>query len=93
MAVIEAALQQAGVSPWHAVSSLVEQLDHVAVQGSVGLMRASAGRLRRQGVISKPFANSIRLETAIAWRTEDRIPRMVSFRDAVIAFSQQESTA
>jgi DNA-binding transcriptional LysR family regulator len=92
-ALIEAALQQAGVSAWHAASSQVEMLDHVAVEHSVGLMRVSAGRLRREGVISKPFANSIRLETAIAWRTEDRNPRMVSFRDALIAFSQRQPTA
>ena len=88
-AVIEAALQQADVSSWQAVSNVVEQLDHVAIQSSVGLMRASAGRLRREGVISKPFANTIRLETAIVWRTDNRNPGMVSFRDAMIAFSQR----
>jgi DNA-binding transcriptional LysR family regulator len=89
MALIEAALQQAGVSSWHTVSTVVEQLDHVAVERSIGLMRASAGRLRRDGAISKPFANSIQLETAIAWRTEDRNRQMVSFRDALMAFSQR----
>jgi DNA-binding transcriptional LysR family regulator len=93
MAVIEFALQQAGVSSWHPVSSVVELLDHVAVERSVGLMRASASRLRREGVISKPLGNSIRLETAIAWRTEDQNPRMVSVRDAMIAFSQRQATA
>ena len=92
-AVIEAALQQAGVSSWHEVSNMVEQLDHVAVERSIGLMRASAGRLRREGVVSKPLGNSIRLETAIAWRTEDRDPRKVSIRDAMIAFGQRQATA
>jgi DNA-binding transcriptional LysR family regulator len=85
---IDAMLQQAGMVSSHTVSSVIELLDHVAVQRSFGLMRASAGRLRRDGVISKPLANSIQLETAIAWRTDDRNPAMVSFRDAVIAFSQ-----
>jgi DNA-binding transcriptional LysR family regulator len=91
VAAIEAGLQQAGISSLHAVSSVIEQLDHVATYQSVGLMRASAGRLHRDGVVSKPLANSIQLETVIAWRTDDRNPAMTSFRDAVIAFRQRKS--
>ena len=93
MALFGGALEQAGASSWHPVSSVVELLDHVAVESSVGLMRASANRLRREGVVSKPLGNSIRVETAIAWRTQDRNARMVSFRDALIAFSQRPLTA
>lgn len=93
VALIAAALRQAGVLSWHAVSGLIEQLDHVAVERSVGLMRASAARLRREGAISKPLGNSIRLETAIAWRTDDRNPVMLSFRDALIAFGQRKSAS
>jgi DNA-binding transcriptional LysR family regulator len=90
---IETALQQAGISTPHPVSSIIEQLDHVAIHRSVGLLRASAGRLRRDGVLFKPLGNSIQLETGIAWRTDDRNPAMVSFRDALIAFSQRQLTA
>jgi hypothetical protein len=93
MSLIEGALQQAGFLSWHAVSGVVELLDHVAVEGGVGLMRSSSGRLRREGVVPKPLGNSIRLETAIACRTEDRNPRMVSIRDAMIAFGQRPLTA
>jgi DNA-binding transcriptional LysR family regulator len=90
---IEAALLQAGISPPYTVSNVIEQLDHVAIERSVGLVRTSAGRLRREGVVSKPLGNSIQLETAIAWRTDDRNPAMLSFRDALIAFGRRESTA
>jgi DNA-binding transcriptional LysR family regulator len=91
--VIDAMLQQAGIAFSQTVSSVIELLDHVAVHRSVGLMRASAGRLRRDGVVFKPLANSMQLETAIVWRTDDRNPAMVSFRDALIAFGQQKSTS
>jgi DNA-binding transcriptional LysR family regulator len=92
-ATIDAMLQQGGIASSHPVSSVIELLDHVAVQRSVGLIRASTGRLRRDGVISKPLANSVQLETGVAWRTDDRNPAMVSFRDAVIAFGQRKSTS
>jgi DNA-binding transcriptional LysR family regulator len=89
---IDAMLQQARIGPSDAVSSMIELLDHVALHRSVGLMRSSAARLRRDGVVSKPLANSIQLETAVAWRTDDRNPSMLSFRDALIAFGQLKST-
>jgi DNA-binding transcriptional LysR family regulator len=90
---IEAMLQQADITSVHTVSSVIELLDHVALHHSVGLMRSSTGRLRRDGVISKPLANSVQLETGVAWRTDDRNPAVVSFRDALIAFGQRESTS
>jgi DNA-binding transcriptional LysR family regulator len=90
---IDAMLQHGGVTSSHTVSSVIELLDHVALHRSVGLMRSSAGRLRRDGVVFKPLANSVQLETAIAWRTDDRNPVMVSFRDALIAFGQRMSTS
>jgi hypothetical protein len=70
-------------------ASLIEVLDHVALHRSIGLMRNSAGRLRRDDVLYKPLADSIQLETAIAWRTENRSSHLLSFRDALIAFGQR----
>jgi DNA-binding transcriptional LysR family regulator len=86
-------MQQAGIkaSSIHSVPSLIELLDHVALRKSIGLTRRSAGRLRRDGVISKPLHSSIQLETALAWRADNRNPTMFSFRDALIAFSQRAS--
>ena len=75
------------------VANLIELLDHVAVYRSIGLMRSSAGRLRRDDVLYKPLADSAPLETAIAWRAENRSSHLLSFRDALIAFGQRSSKA
>ena len=91
--VVDTMLQQAGILSSQTVSSEIELLDLVALHRSVGLMRSSAGRLRRDGAVSKPLANSVQLETGVAWRTDNRNPAMVSFRDALIAFSQPKSTS
>lgn len=92
--VVRNALREAGVesSAIQEASGLIELLDKVALQRHIGLVRSSATRLRREGVIFKPLAGSIRLETAIAWRTDDRNPAMLSFRDALIAFGQRAAT-
>lgn len=50
--------------------NVIDLLDEVAPHRSIGLMRRSAGRLRRDDVVCKSFAGSIQLETAIAWRKE-----------------------
>jgi len=93
--VVKSVLREAGVdqAAIQQVSSLIELLDRVALHRHVGLIRNSASRLRREGVISKPLAGSVRLETAIAWRSDDRNSAMLSFRDALIAFSQRATTA
>jgi DNA-binding transcriptional LysR family regulator len=92
---VEAMLSESGieVSSLSGVSNLIELLDHVALHRSIGLMRNSACRLRRDDVVCKPLAGSIQLETATAWRKENCNPRMVSLRDALIAFGQRSSTA
>ncbi|MBS1801241.1 MAG: LysR family transcriptional regulator [Acidobacteria bacterium] len=73
------------------VASLIELLDHVPAHRSIGLMRSSAGRMKRDDVLYKPLADSIQLETAIAWRTENRSSQILSFRDAMIAFGQRSA--
>lgn len=78
-----------GISSIVPVSGLIELLDHIPVHRSVGLMRSSVGRLKRDDVLYKPLADSIQLETAIAWRAENRSSQLLSFRDAIIAFSQR----
>ena len=91
---VEAMLRKAGIEASRVVpaANLIDLLDHVALQRSIGLMRSSAGRLRREGIVCKPLTGSIQLETAIAWRTENRSSRMLSFRDALITFGQRSSS-
>ena len=90
---VETMLVKAGISVASIVpvASLIELLDHVAVHHSVGLMRTSAGRLKRDDVLHKPLADSIQLEAAIAWRAENRSSQVMSFRDALIAFGQRSA--
>jgi DNA-binding transcriptional LysR family regulator len=91
----EAMLRAAGIdtSSLTASANLIELLDHVALHRSIGLMRTSTGRLRRDDVLYKPLADSVQLETAIAWRTENRSSQLLSFRDALIAFGQRSPNA
>jgi DNA-binding transcriptional LysR family regulator len=90
---IETMLLKAGIGASSLVpaANLVELLDYVALHRNVGLMRSSAGRLRRDAVLYKPLSDSIQLEAAIAWRTENRSSQLLSFRDALIAFGQQST--
>ncbi len=92
---VEAMLRKAGIEPSSLVTAtnLVELLDHIPVHRSIGLMRSSAGRLRRDDVLYKPLADSIQLETAIAWRAENRSSQLLPFRDALIAFGQRSPKA
>lgn len=91
--VVQAAMEHAGIAAGavHSASNLIELLDEVAISQYIGLTRRSIGRLRRNGILSKPLHNPVRLETAIAWRSGNRSPSMMSFRDALIAFSQRAS--
>ena len=91
---VEAMLRKADIEASRVVptANLIDLLDHVALQRSIGLIRNSAGRLRRESIVCKPLTGSIQLETAIAWRTENRNPRMLSFRDALITFGQRSSS-
>jgi DNA-binding transcriptional LysR family regulator len=92
---VEKMLLKAGieVSSLFPAANLIELLDHVPVHRSVGLMRSSAGRLRRDDVLYKPLADSVQLETAIAWRAENRSSQLLSFRDALIAFGHRSPNA
>jgi len=90
---VEAMLLKAGIgaSSIVLVANLIELLDHVALHRSIGLMRSSAGRIRRDDVLYKPLADSVQLETAIAWRAENHNSQLLSFRDALIAFGQRSA--
>ena len=82
-----------GISSIVPAANLIELLDHVAVHRGIGLMRSSAGRLRRDDVLYKPLADSVPLEAALAWRAENHSSQLLSFRDALIAFGQRSSKA
>jgi DNA-binding transcriptional LysR family regulator len=89
---IESILQQKTIgSLVTPAANVIDLLDVVATNRSVGLMRSSAGRLRRDGVIYKPLADSIQLEAGISGRKGDHNPRMLSFRDTLIFFAQRQA--
>jgi DNA-binding transcriptional LysR family regulator len=92
--IVEAMLRKASIeaSSFVPAANLIELLDHVPVHRSIGLMRSSAGRFRRDDVLYKPLADSVQLETAIAWRAENRSSQLLSFRNALITFGQRSST-
>jgi len=89
---VRTAMKHSGIEAGaiHSASSLIDLFDRVAMSKHIGLTRHSAGRLRREGIISRPLHNPLQLETALAWRSDNRSPSMISFRDALIAFSQRE---
>ncbi len=90
---VEVMLLKAGIGASSIVSTanLIELLDHVALHRSIGLMRSSAGRIRRDDVLYKSLADSVQIETAIAWRAENRNSQLLSFRDALIAFGPRSA--
>jgi hypothetical protein len=81
---VDAMLRLAAVKTTSPVpaGNLIELLDHVALHRNIGRMRSSAGRLRRDDILHKPLADSIRFETAIAWRTENRNSQSLSCRES-----------
>jgi DNA-binding transcriptional LysR family regulator len=90
-AVINRAIADAGARAFklHDAGSIPELLDEVALNNRVGLLRQSATRFQRQGVIYKPLAEPITLGGALAWRADQRWPALTSLRDALIALSRQ----
>jgi DNA-binding transcriptional LysR family regulator len=89
--IVETMLLKAGIGGSSIVpaANLIELLDYIPVHRSIGLMRSSAGRLRRDDVLYKPLSDSVQLETALAWRAENRSSQLLSFRDALITFRQR----
>ncbi len=90
-AVIDQALSSVGARAFKIrdAASIPELLDEVAVHGRLGLLRQSATRFQRQGVVYKPLADSPQVGCALAWRADDRRTALGSLRDALIAFSRQ----
>jgi DNA-binding transcriptional LysR family regulator len=90
-AIIDRALSSAGARAFKVceVGSIPELLDQVALNGRVGLVRQSATRFHRQGVVYKPLAETIQVGCALAWRADDRWPALVSLREALAAFARQ----
>lgn len=91
---VEAVLRTTGIeaSSFIRSANVLELLDDVSLHRSIGLIRKSTGRILRDGVIYKPLSDSIQLETAIAWRAENRSSRLLSFRDTLITLGQRSST-
>ena len=92
-AVMERAINVVGARAFkiHNVESIPQLLDEVALHHRIGLLRQSATRFQRQGVIYKPLSDSIPMGCALGCRNEHRAhwPALESFRDALIASFQQ----
>jgi hypothetical protein len=89
--VIEQALSSAGARAFKIrdAVNIPELLDEVAIHGRFGLLRQSSMRFQRQGVVYKAVADPIQVGYALAWRSDDRRPAVVSLRDTLLAFSRQ----
>lgn len=90
-AVIDQALSSAGARAFKIrdAANIPDLLDEVAVHGRLGLLRQSATRFQRQGVVYKRLADSPQAGCVLAWRADDRRAALVLLRDALIAFSRQ----
>jgi DNA-binding transcriptional LysR family regulator len=90
-AIIDRALSSAGARAFKVceVGSIPELLDQVALNGRAGLVRQSATRFQREGVLYKPLAETIQVGCSLAWRADDRWPALVSLRDALAAFARR----
>lgn len=89
---IEQALASAGSRSFKPTEaeSLQELLDAVPLEGRIGLVRESAMRFQRHGVVYRQISDSVQLTSALAWRADDRRPKLQSFRDALITFANQK---
>ncbi|WP_442886317.1 LysR family transcriptional regulator [Edaphobacter sp. HDX4] len=85
---IETMLQE---TPIRWSENLIDLLDGIATDGRIGLLRSSAARLKRDGVIYKPLTDSIVLQTAVAGRKGDHRASVQSFRDALRTFALRTS--
>ncbi len=74
----------------HDAGSVTELLDQVAFYRRSGLLRQSAMRFQRQGVVFKPLVEPITVGCALAWRTDNRSPTMISLRDLLLTFARQQ---
>jgi DNA-binding transcriptional LysR family regulator len=89
--VINQALSSAGNRAFkiHDARSVPDLFDQVAIANRVGLLRQSATRFQRQGVVCRSLAEPIQAGCAFAWRNGQRGSIIASFRDEFIHFFQQ----
>lgn len=89
--ILENHISSAGVRGFriHDASSVPELLDLVAVRNFIGLIRQSAMRFQRQGVVYKLLAEPIQVGCALAWRVENRRPAMLTLRDSILFHAQR----
>jgi DNA-binding transcriptional LysR family regulator len=90
-AVIDQNLSSVGTRAFriYDTSSVNELLDQVAIHRRAGLLRQSATRFQRQGVVYKPLVEPITVGCGLAWRTDNRSPTMIAFRDLLLTFARQ----
>jgi DNA-binding transcriptional LysR family regulator len=73
----------------HDAGTVTELLDQVAIHRRAGVLRQSATRFQRQGVVYKPLVEPVTVGCALAWRTDNRSPTMIALRDLLLTFARQ----
>lgn len=74
----------------HDALSVNELLDQVAIHRRAGLLRQSATRFQRLGVLYKSLVEPITVGCSLVWRTDNRSPTMIALRDLLLTFSRQQ---
>ncbi len=90
-AVIERQIASAGGRAFRIreADGIPELLDQVAIDHRVGLVRESATRFQRQGVVYKSLTEPIPVGCALAWRAENRHPAVITLRDSILFRAQR----
>jgi len=88
---IEKSLASAGARAFRILDAggFHELLDEVALHNRVGILRQSATRFYRQGVVFKPLDEEISVSSVLAWRTDNRAPKTLRLRDEIIRLQMQ----
>jgi len=88
---IEKSLASAGARAFRIqdAGGIHELLDEVALHNRVGLLRQSATRFQRQGVVFKPLDEEINVSIILAWRADNRESKALRLRDEIVRLKTQ----
>ena len=91
---IERSLRKSGSTIYKIrdAGNLIELLDQVVLENRIAMVRASTQRLERRGLLYKPLTDSMILECALVWRSENRRATLLSILNAIHAFNQSPVT-
>ncbi|MHB8304099.1 MAG: LysR substrate-binding domain-containing protein [Acidobacteriaceae bacterium] len=92
---IERSLRKSGSTIYKIrdAGNLIELLDQVVLENRIALVRASTQRLERTGLLYRSLTDSMALECALVWRSENRHATLLSFLNAIYAVSQPSAAS